>query len=323
MLIDDATARRIASRLAVELAPPQVARRPLRIGDSVVGWLDDTRARRIARFDDVFTTSPDHIAFVPALDNPQRRSEAIAIVAAALAAEGCLSAWRDECYAVAPALGAPPWFLLERAAARYFGVATWAVHVNGIVGAGATQRMWLARRSAAKAIDPGMLDNLVGGGIAAGAGVALTLAKEAWEEAGIPEDLAARARPVGTLQIWRDRPDGLQRETIHVHDLVLADDFVPANQDGEVAAHRLVALGDAGRLIALSEGTDVVTADASLVVLDYLLREGFISPEMGARHGLTALTHCESGTSSGRSATSSCNANPLRSRNVRNRSSPQ
>ena len=291
-MIDDTTALRIARRLDMELAPPRVPRRPLRIGDAIVGWLDDMRATRIARFDDVFTTTADHIVFVPALDTALRRSDAIASVAATLAAEGCLSPWRDERYAVAPALGTPPWFLLERAAARYFGVATWAVHLNGVVGTGANQRMWLARRSPAKAIDPGMLDNLVGGGIAAGASVATTLAKEAWEEAGIPAKLAAQAMPGGTVQIWRDRPDGLQREIIHVHDLLLADDFVPANQDGEVVAHRLVALSDAARLIALTDGTDVVTADASLVVLDYLLRTGAIPTDVAARHGFAALTHC-------------------------------
>lgn len=290
-MIDDATARHIARRFAVELAHPLVARRPLRIGDTVVGWLDDTRTRRIARFADVFTTAGDHIAFVSALDSPKLRSEAIASVAVGLAAEGLLSPWRNELYAVAPALGAPPWFLLERAAARYFGVATWAVHVNGIVGEGPTQRMWLARRSATKAIDPGMLDNLVGGGVAAGASVATTLAKEAWEEAGIPAGLAAQARPGGTVRVSRDRPDGLQRETIHIRDLSLADDFVPANQDGEAVAHRLVALGDAARLIALTKGPDVVTADASLVVLDYLVRTGAIPTVIAARHGFAAFTH--------------------------------
>ena len=49
-------------------------------------------------------------------------------------------------------------------------------------------------------------------------------------------------------------------------------DFVPCNQDGEVAGHRLVDLGEAARLAAQEDGPDEVTIDASLVVLDYLLR---------------------------------------------------
>ena len=41
-------------------------------------------------------------------------------------------------------------------------------------------------------------------------------------------------------------PDGLQRETVFVHDLVLPPDFVPANQDGEAVEHRLVDLDGRG-----------------------------------------------------------------------------
>src|SRR5918992_1459821 len=71
--------------------------------------------------------------------------------------------------------------LLERAAARPFGLTTYAVHLNGI--SFDENNMWIARRSAAKPIDPGMLDNLVGGGISAGSSLEETLVKEAWEEA--------------------------------------------------------------------------------------------------------------------------------------------
>ena len=64
--------------------------------------------------------------------------------------------------------------------------------------------------------------------------------------------------------------DGLQVETLFVHDLALPPDFVPCNQDGEVCGHRLVGLGEAARLVAQDSGSDEVTVDASLVVLDYL-----------------------------------------------------
>ena len=92
------------------------------------------------------------------------------------------------------------------------------------------------------------------------------MVKEAWEEAGIPPRRSPRRRrPRATVHICREQPDGLQRETIFVHDLWLPDDFTPACQDGEVVEHRLVSLRDAGALIANETGPDVVTADASLV----------------------------------------------------------
>jgi 8-oxo-dGTP pyrophosphatase MutT (NUDIX family) len=231
----------------------------------------------------------DGVAFLPSLDDEHSRSKAMADVTATLAAEGALTQWRDELYAAAPAFGAPPWFLLERAAARYFGVHTWAAHVNGVVRGPPKAQMWFARRSEGKAIDPRKLDNLVGGGIAAGATVAETLAKEAWEEAGVERELALRAQPAGAVHIWREQPDGLQSETIFVHDLWLPGDFAPANQDGEAVDHRLVAMDEAARLIALTDEPDEVTADASLVVLDFLLRQGAVDPATPAYNGLKGL----------------------------------
>jgi len=124
-----------------------------------------------------------------------------------------------------------------------------------------------------------MLDNLVGGGLAAGATIAGTLAKEAWEEAGIDAATAARAQSAGVVTIRRLQPDGLQHETIHVHDLLLSRAFVPANQDGEAVEHRLVPLDHVAALLANDTGPDVMTADASLVALDALIRLGTIDAE--------------------------------------------
>ena len=244
----------------------------LRVDHVELGYVDGARAARLARFDDVFRIGRDAIEFVAALADAPSRTAAMADVARALAREGALSAWRHELYAVREDFDASPVFLLERAAARYFGIHTFAAHVNGVVAAAGGPMLWFARRSPTKPIDPGQLDNLVGGGIAAGRGIVDTVVKEAWEEAGIDADLAATARPAGSLYVERMHADGLQRETIFVHDLALPAHFVPANQDGEAIEHRLVTLAEAARLIAATEGPDVVTVDASVVVLDFLRR---------------------------------------------------
>src|SRR4030095_1097627 len=115
-----------------------------------------------------FVVREDSVAFVDALDTDDRRSAALDRVARELSAAGELTAWRNERYAVGAEFGAAPWFRLERAAARYFGIHTYAAHLNGVVRCEDDILMWLARRSATKSIDPGMLDNLVGGGIASG-----------------------------------------------------------------------------------------------------------------------------------------------------------
>ena len=101
--------------------------------------------------------------------------------------------------------------------------------------------------------------------------------------------VAARAQRAGTVRICREQPDGLQRETIFVHDLWLPAGFVPAGQDGEVAGHRLVPLSEVATLIANDDGPDVVTADAALVMLDCLLRHGAIAPDAPDYVALAAL----------------------------------
>ncbi|MEO8676849.1 MAG: DUF4743 domain-containing protein [Casimicrobiaceae bacterium] len=288
-MIDAAIVTAIRARLTSALAPPRGRMHPLRVDGHTAGWVDGRRAARLAAFDDVFRVDEEAIRFLPHLAGEASRSSAMDWVARTLAAEDALTAWRDERYAIAPELGAPPWFLLERAAARYFGVRTFAVHVNGLVDAGGSAMMWFARRSPGKAIDPGMLDNLVGGGVAAGQTAASTIIKESREEAGIGAALAASAHPAGRVEICRLHADGLQRETMFVHDLALPRGLSPAGVDGEVVEHRLVDFDAAARLIANTSGRDVVTVDASLVALDCLLRHHAIAGGSSELAALAAL----------------------------------
>jgi 8-oxo-dGTP pyrophosphatase MutT (NUDIX family) len=299
-VIDDAILAAIEARLVRAGALPAARLRPFAVDGVALGVVDDDRAARLARFD-CFRVTGEAVALDARLATARARSAAIAEVAAVLRDEGALPAWRDELFAVARDLGDAPVFLIERGAARYFGVVTYAAHVNGVAQAGdaahvngveqfgGQPRMWLARRSPRKAVDPGLLDNLVGGGIGAGFRVEETVVKEAWEEAGIEPALARRSRPAGVLHSRRAMRDGLQREVLFVHDLALPPDFVPVNQDGEAVEHRLVSLAEAGRAIAATGPPDEVTPDASLVVLDYLLRQGVIRPDQPRYRALAGL----------------------------------
>ena len=162
-----------------------------------------------------------------------------------------------------PEFDAPPWFYLERACARWFGVQTWAVHVNGIVHGEGVQQIWFARRSPHKSIDPDCFDTLVGGGIAECDQVAETMEREAWEEAGIRSTLAHTAILASRVQMKHYAPDGLQREVILVYDLALGRDFVPDNQDGEAVEHRRLSLDDAATLIAATGRREVLTLSST------------------------------------------------------------
>ena len=204
--------------------------------------------------------------WIDPLCSPERLSADWHALALLCREAGWLPAWRDESYFVRHPADGRPLCRLERGAFRRFGLRSEAVHVNGIAHDG---RMWVARRAASKAVDPGMLDNIVGGGVAAGEAVKGALLRECAEEAGIPAEMVAGARPSQPLVALRREPDGIHHEILHIFDLHLPLGFMPCNQDGEVAAFSLMArdvLTDA--LVAKA-----FTIDAGAVAADYLLRD--------------------------------------------------
>jgi 8-oxo-dGTP pyrophosphatase MutT (NUDIX family) len=218
-----------------------------------VGWLRPELAARLAAWPAVFSLEGARVKLLDA--------DSLDPIVEQLAREGFIPGWRNERY------GIHGLFEIERAAARPFGLTTYAVHINGI--SFDEKSMWVARRSAGKPIDPGMLDNLVGGGLTAGLSLEEVLVKEAWEEAGIAAPLARSAKRGGTVRILREVPEGVQSEVISVYDLVLPDAFEPQNQDGEVAEFHCLPFEEVLRLL---RETEQFTLDATLVAIDYFNR---------------------------------------------------
>ena len=200
------------------------------------------------------------------------RSAFLATANRALQAAGLVRAWRDETYPVMPLLAGPAQALatLERAAARFWGTLTFGAHCNGYVAGpdGRPTHLWIARRALDKAVDPGQLDNLIGGGVPLGQTPAMTVLREGWEEAGLRPEQLAGLRAGRRLRVRRDVPEGLQLEDISVYDLALPAGLVPANQDGEVHSFTLMPLAQA--LVHAAAGD--MTVDASLATLDFALR---------------------------------------------------
>ena len=99
--------------------------------------------------------------------------------------------------------------------------------------------LWIGRRAPDKRVSPDKLDNIVAGGIGNGHGIAATLFKEAEEEAGIPAVLVGRAVPVGAVSYCMQSELGIRDDVLYVYDLELPSDFVPTNNDGEIAHFEL------------------------------------------------------------------------------------
>lgn len=194
--------------------------------------------------------------------------------------QGHIRAWRDETYAIVDPSTLRVLARIERAASRFWGTLTFGAHATGYVAGadGRPAQLWIAQRSLRKATDPGLHDNLVGGGVPFGQTPHEALVREAFEEAGLTpaQLLGAAAGPV--LRLRRDVAEGLQHEWLYSYDVELPAGLTPQNQDGEVAGftllppHAALALAQAGRM----------TVDAALVTIDFALRHGLLDDDFAA-----------------------------------------
>ena len=204
------------------------------------------------------------------------RDAFFALANAELRLAGLIVAWRDEVYPVMSMANQALLATFERAASRFWGTLTLGAHCNGYVGdeMGRPQHLWIARRAATKATDPGLLDNLIGGGVPHGQTPWQTVVREGWEEAGLNPQQMAGLRPGRILRVARDIPEGFMREAISVYDLDLPAGLTPCNQDGEVAELMCLPVAQALALAA----SDQMTVDAALVCLDFALRHQLLAP---------------------------------------------
>src|SRR3546814_4880471 len=159
-----------------------------------------------------------------------------------------------------------PLFRMERGGVPLFGVPAFGVHVNGYVATAEGPRLWVGRRAKHKMVAPGKLDHLVAGGQPYGLGLMENVVKEAQEEASIPADLAARARPAGALRYLCERSEGLRNDVVFSFDLELSAGLVPQPNDDDVAEFSLWPMQQVLQPIA---GSDDFKFNVALVNLDF------------------------------------------------------
>jgi len=200
-----------------------------------------------------------------ALTRPQELSKSLHQLAQTMRLAGLIPGWRHEDFAWLDQNG-HQYFRLERAAFRTFGFRSMAAHVNGYTK---SNSIWLGRRSESKSTDPGKLDNIAAGGIAADETPWVSARRELWEEAGVPEQIAANIEPIGRIHMRRPIAGrGFHDELLYVYDLELTDQFVPTNHDGEVSGFIEASLAEAAARILADE----FTGDAAFVTADFILR---------------------------------------------------
>jgi 8-oxo-dGTP pyrophosphatase MutT (NUDIX family) len=251
---------------------------PLWIGGVRMGCVNaEWRARLLANEGALFQLRDGALHCMAASDY-QTLSAQLGAAARRWRASEWLPGWRDENFTAHHPDG-QPCFELERAAFRPLGLVSHAVHLNGLARrADGSVGMWVGRRSPFKAVDPNRMDNMVGGGVAAGESWDLALERESGEEAGIAPALVRGLAAQSLLLARRAVGRGLHCEWLHIYDLWLDAATVPANQDGEVAEHLLLSLEEVEALVLERR----FMIDAALVACDCLARLGYWG-EDGAR----------------------------------------
>jgi 8-oxo-dGTP pyrophosphatase MutT (NUDIX family) len=248
--------------------------RPFLVNGAAIGWINRDLVARLRGFPRIFHVAENGVALIPA--GYEARTAAMADVVATLRDEGLVTGWRDEEFPVASTFYAPPLFAIERAAVKAFGIRYYCVQLNGLVGDGEHQRMWIGCRAMSKPIGPGKLDQIVGGGVPLGYSLTEALVKECAEEAGMAAALAGRAHPVGAITILAEEDGGLWHETLFNYDLTLPDDFVPKNVDGEVESFELLSVAEVRRRL---ESSDDFLFDVVPLLADCLMRHGHLSAD--------------------------------------------
>ena len=212
----------------------------------------------------------------------QERTENFQSIMLQLKDEGIVSGWRDEFYPVSSGFYDEPSLLIERAAAPLFGTQQYGVHINGYVQDDSTGqiKMWMARRSQMKPKYPGMLDHIVAGGQPFGLSPMENVIKECGEEASIPEELAKSAMPAGAISYEYSGKNGMtiERSCLFCYDLELPKNFSPKVVDGEVDEFFLWGLDQVVASMC-PDYHDPIKPNCYLVIIDFLLRRGYITPE--------------------------------------------
>ncbi|KAL7134741.1 hypothetical protein ABFS83_11G045900 [Erythranthe nasuta] len=257
---------------------------PFVIDEHIVGYVHNGFAHHLRRYKDVFTFPEDssyggnfgcHVGLHPLLSAPDDRTEAVGHVVKCLG-EDVIPGIRNELYPVTSSFGEPEFFSLERAAAPYFGIKAYGVHMVGYVEREEQKYLWVGKRSKLKPTYPGKLDHLVAGGLPHGISCGENLVKECKEEAGIPRSLSSKATAVGAVSYMDINGYRLKRDVLFCYDLNLPEDFVPANEDGEVESFKLLPVTQVANII---RSTSFFKENCNLVIIDFLFRHGYIKPE--------------------------------------------
>jgi hypothetical protein len=249
---------------------------PFLVDSIQVGWLTQERAQTVLQHPTVFANTTLGVTMSPSFTTADSRSEALAHIAPHLNNSELFRRGTGEMYGVRNDWGAPPLLLMDRMHVPGFGVRAYGVHLNGFIVKPDGIHVWIGTRAADRIVEPRKLDNMVAGGQPASLSISDNLVKEAAEEAGLPANLARKARAASVISYGFETPVGLRNDALFCYDLEMPEDITPCNTDGELSGFELLPLTE---VLDLVRETERFKFNVNLVIIDFAMRFGALTPE--------------------------------------------
>jgi 8-oxo-dGTP pyrophosphatase MutT (NUDIX family) len=253
---------------------------PFVVDQQVVGRVPKSNISELAQLD-TLVIGERSVSLQPALASMGliQRSQQFNKALKALQAQGSTimhQKWWGENYRADTGWNSEAKLLIERAAAKTFGVNGYGVHLNGYVKKADGIHLWVATRAANKPTAPGQLDQMVAGGLPAGLQPREAMIKEAQEEANLENDLCAKIISTSYISYTKTSQYGSRSDNLFIYDLQLPVKFRPKNTDGEVEKFELMPIKQVMDIVA---NTTEFKFNCSLVIIDFFIRHGLITPE--------------------------------------------
>ena len=225
---------------------------------------------------DCFVLEDNQLTLVEHLKTFDERTEALTLFAKKAWKDEVSDSFMDENYPLLSSANAEPLAFIDRSISALLGSISFGQHLNAYVMTSTGMKMWIARRAYNKGYEAGKLDHLVAGGLPFDISPLENLKKECYEEAGMSEVLLLESKSVGLISYKYDYNLGGTEDILYCYDIELAEEFVPVCMDGEVEEFYLMPIEEVAELV---KNTDEFKLNCNLVIIDFLIRHGYLTTE--------------------------------------------
>jgi len=248
---------------------------PFMLENQCIGLVRRTFADMLSNYPRAFQLSDELITLDCGLETVEQRNKVIAETVQEMIERGEVAYVLDEPYPV-KGHNNEVFFVIDRALVPFMGFRSYGQHINGFVRKADSIHLWIGTRARDRRIFPGLLDNMVAGGLPHGLSLQQNLVKECHEEAGMREELALQARPVSAITYNAISEKGYKPDTLYCYDIELSEEFTPVNTDGEVEKFELLPVAEV--MNKVRQG-GLFKPNCNLVLIDFFARHGLLDAQ--------------------------------------------